>query len=107
MGHVKTKLYTILVLSFILRIIPVIVLSYFEHIQKGELLLTDIDYKVYSDSTTYPTPYERHTYRYTPLLSYMMTWNYTVAEWIGKAIFAVFDVVAIFILWHIIAKSGD
>jgi len=66
--------------------------------------VTDIDYKVYSDSTKYPKPYERHTYRYTPLLSYMMALNYTVYESIGKIIFALFDTLAIFTLWKIIAK---
>lgn len=67
--------------------------------------MTDIDYKVYSDSTLYPSPYGRHTYRYSPFISYIMTFNYTVYEEMGKIIFSLFDLVAIYFLWKIIAKS--
>lgn len=43
---------------------------------KQELNGTDIDYKVYTDAAYYDSPYERHTYRYTPLLAYMMKFNH-------------------------------
>ena len=37
---------------------------------------SDIDYSVYTDAAGYlangGSPYDRHTYRYTPLLAYMM-----------------------------------
>ena len=33
---------------------------------------TDLDYKVYLDATLYDSPYERHTYRYSPLLAWIM-----------------------------------
>lgn len=40
---------------------------------------TDIDYFVYSDGAKYilqgGSPYDRHTYRYTPILGYMMIPN--------------------------------
>ncbi len=82
-------------------------MGFFENIQKGELRGTDIDYKVFSDSTLYDSPYGRHTYRYTPLLSYMMVFNYTYAEWIGKIFFVVFDVIAVYYLWKIMAKNAE
>lgn len=43
------------------------------------LKYTDIDYSVYTDGANYVldggTPYDRHTYRYTPILAYLMTGN--------------------------------
>ena len=100
----KSKLWQTIGISLFLRIALIVIVGMYENIQKGELFVTDIDYKVYSDSNLYPTPYGRHTYRYTPLLSYMMTLNYTVYESFGKIIFALFDALAIFTLWKIIAK---
>jgi|JI6StandDraft_1071083.scaffolds.fasta_scaffold488740_2 phosphatidylinositol glycan class M len=50
-----------------------------EIIYKGEnykdgvfSIFTDLDYKVYLDATQYQSPYERHTYRYSPILSYLV-----------------------------------
>jgi phosphatidylinositol glycan class M len=43
---------------------------------KQELAGTDIDYKVYTDAAHYDSPYQRHTYRYSPILAYMMRFNH-------------------------------
>ena len=64
-----------------------------------------MDYKVYSDTVNYASPYDRHTYRYTPFISYMMRWNYTHHETIGKLSFVGFDVIAMVFLWGIIGKG--
>jgi hypothetical protein len=61
-----------------IRITGILVLSVFENVYHQSLVLTDIDYKVYSDATLYPSPYDRQTYRYSPLLSYLMIANYTI-----------------------------
>jgi GPI mannosyltransferase 1 subunit M len=61
---------------------------------------TDIDYYVFTDASRFiargHSPYDRETYRYTPLLAWMLlptTWSSTWFSF-GKAIFAVGDIVA-------------
>jgi len=65
-------------LAFLLRVSLIFFLSLYENIYHHDLKLTDIDYKVYSDSTLHSSPYQRHTYRYSPILSYLMQLNYTI-----------------------------
>lgn len=58
---------------------------------------TDIDYAVYSDAAGFMnqglSPYERATYRYTPLLAGILLPNCVVAEY-GKILFSVGDILA-------------
>ncbi|KAI4242190.1 MAG: hypothetical protein L6R42_011088, partial [Xanthoria sp. 1 TBL-2021] len=62
---------------------------------------TDIDYMVFTDAALYVSqglsPYERETYRYTPLLAWILiptSWPGTFWFSIGKVLFAISDVVA-------------
>lgn len=61
---------------------------------------TDIDYYVFTDAARYAShgssPYDRETYRYTPLLAWMLwptTWSTTWFVF-GKVLFATGDIIA-------------
>ncbi|XP_023945501.2 GPI mannosyltransferase 1 [Bicyclus anynana] len=57
---------------------------------------TDIDYKVFTDAAKHvykgDSPYKRHTYRYSPLIAFMLLPNVFYTRTFGKQLFCVFDV---------------
>lgn len=72
---------------------------------------TDIDYFVFTDAARFlargRTPYTRDTYRYTPLLAWLLyptTWG---GLWFssGKALFALSDVLAGWLIYRILQTS--
>lgn len=65
-----------IIIGTILRLLVIAVTSQYENILKHQLSFTDIDYKVYTDAAMRDSPYDRHTYRYTPLLAYLMEFNH-------------------------------
>ncbi|EGR29811.1 hypothetical protein IMG5_148380, partial [Ichthyophthirius multifiliis] len=73
------------------------------------LKYTDIDYFVYSDAAKYvmegKTPYDRHTYRYTPILSYLMIPNWVLYENFGKFLFIIYDILGGILIQKILKQS--
>ncbi|KAM3130306.1 hypothetical protein pb186bvf_017602 [Paramecium bursaria] len=72
------------------------------------LKYTDIDYSVYTDGARYVveggTPYDRHTYRYTPILAYMMIPN-LYYEAFGKILFSFIDMGSCLIMKQFVDNS--
>ncbi|KAK0104215.1 GPI mannosyltransferase 1 [Cadophora gregata f. sp. sojae] len=76
------------------------------------LKYTDIDYFVFTDAARFTahghSPYERETYRYTPLLAWMLlptSWSSTWFSF-GKVLFAIGDIVAGWLIVLVLRSSN-
>lgn len=73
---------------------------------------TDIDYRVFTDAARHmllgSSPYNRHTYRYTPLLAAVLTPNLILHPAWGKLLFSMVDIcVALLIQFLVIAQGSS
>lgn len=93
-----------LVISFMIRMIFIVYGEYQD--QHAEVPFTDIDYKVVTDGARHilkdESPFKRHTYRYTPLLAYLLLPNILFHPAFGKCLFSICDILIGVIIRQII-----
>jgi phosphatidylinositol glycan class M len=86
-------------IGFLVRLYLIITISAGDNYYEGEYsIFTDLDYKVYLDASLYDNPYDRHTYRYSPILAFLMSPSYTLHQNFGKIVIALFDVIACYFI---------
>lgn len=75
----------------------------------SEVQYTDVDYKVVTDGARHvlhgESPYDRHTYRYSPLLAYLMVPNVMGHKFVGKLLFATFDLLVGVLIRRIVLQE--
>ena len=88
--------------AFLLRIVIVIYAKFHDEASVTNKF-TDTDYEVFSDAATHVynggSPFDRHTYRYTPLAAYICLVNNVIHPLAGKIVFCVVDILIGFLFW--------
>ena len=86
-------------------------IAYGQHQDESmDVKYTDIDYHVFTDAARHVydggSPYSRHTYRYSPLLAYLMIPNVAWSPNVGKLMFVMFDIFAGYLIYNILKYDG-
>ena len=95
-------------LGFVVRFMFIV---YGEHHDRTNVLkYTDVDYHVFTDAAYEVakggSPFDRHTYRYTPFLAWMLLPNIHSHFIFGKLLFSLMDCVASKLMYHLLLLDG-
>ncbi|XP_020350153.1 GPI alpha-1,4-mannosyltransferase I, catalytic subunit [Oncorhynchus kisutch] len=101
----KNVLFTV---SFLVRLVMVSFGVYQDRTMVVKY--TDVDYHVFTDASKFITqgqsPYHRSTYRYTPLLAWILTPNVFLSHVFGKLLFITCDVLSGHLIYLILRQRG-
>lgn len=95
------------VLSLVVRVILIVFGAWQD--ENFEVKYSDIDYAVVTDGARLAyngeSPYDRTTYRYTPLLAYLLIPNVFFPSF-GKCIFVMFDLISAWLVRKVVLQLG-
>lgn len=97
----------LLLIGLFVRLLILCSIEYLERL--NDVPLTDVDYYVFKDAAAFVhrgmSPYERHTYRYTPLLAWLLLPTATFAPF-GKLLFIICDVLSAALILRASGKAA-
>lgn len=97
-----------LLCSFIVHLVLIVYGRY--HDENYTVPFTDVDYKVFTDAARYvanfESPYNRHTYRYTPIIAFLLTPN-VLYDYFGKLLFSIIDLIVALLIRSIVKHNFD
>ena len=110
MASKSSSPYAIYGVAGLSALIHVVLIAYGEWQDRNmRVPYTDLDYWVYSDAAVHvyngDSAFDRHTYRYTPLLAWMLVPNVLVGAWWGKALFSAAGVLSGVLIYRLTNKS--
>lgn len=110
--RLKERLLTLpfrchIIISILIRVLLIVYGQL--HDEHSEVPYTDIDYKVVTDGARQilngNSPFNRHTYRYSPLLAFMQIPNVVLYPAMGKLIYSTFDILVALLIYAIVRSE--
>lgn len=94
-------------LAFVLRLGLILYANF--HDEYFAVPYTDVDYKVFTDAARHVveqrSPFDRHTYRYSPFLAWLLIPNIVLHKDFGKILFSMVDVLIVALIKNILARQ--